>query len=251
MRKILLKIEYDGSGFFGWQTQKDSPTVQQTLELALAKLLGHKVTLHGSGRTDAGVHALGQAAHFDTHNMSIPEDKLPFAINALLPSSVAVQSAVCVPEDFHARFDAVSKTYCYKIYAGVQPSPMRERYSARVIFLPDVQLMRQAAQCLLGTHDFSAFRASGSSVKGSVRTLTQADIEQTSPTDIELTFSANGFLYNMVRILTGTLVYVGLGKIPADALPNILKSGDRTLAGKTFPPHGLYLKEVNYNLSET
>ena len=237
-------MEYKGTDYCGWQRQKNGLSVQEVLATAVRETTGEASVMHGSGRTDAGVHAIAQAVHFDTHT-KIPLDKLPIAINAHLPSGVRVLSAREVEEGFNARFDAVSKTYLYKMYVSPVASPLREGLYAFVHKAPDLEKMRRAAAYLLGEHDFKVFQAAGGHVKSTVRTITALTIrEQEGEISFEVT--GNGFLYNMVRIMVGTLYYVGIGKIDAEELPNILLSGKRERAGKTMPPEGLYLKEVKY-----
>lgn len=242
--RVLLRLEYKGTDYCGWQRQKNGLSVQEVLANAVCETTGEASVMHGSGRTDAGVHAMGQAVHFDTHT-NIPLDKLPIAINAHLPESVRVLSAREVPQDFNARFDVISKTYLYKMYSAPVSSPLREGLFAFVHKRPDVEKMRRAAKYILGEHDFKVFQAAGGHVKTTVRTITALDIEEKGE---EITFevTGNGFLYNMVRIMVGTLYYVGIGKIDAEELPSILLSGKRDRAGKTMPPEGLYLKKVVY-----
>ena len=191
---------------------------------------------------------MGQAVHFDTHT-SIPLDKLPIAINAHLPESIRVLSAREVPQGFNARFDAISKTYVYKLYCAPVSSPLREGLFAFVHKRPDLDEMRRAAEHILGEHDFKVFQAAGGHVKTTVRRITELTITE-SGDEITFEVTGNGFLYNMVRIMVGTLYYVGIGKIAADEIPDILASGKRDRAGKTMPPEGLYLKRVVYDLDE-
>ena len=242
--RVLLRIEYKGTAYCGWQRQKNGLSVQEVLARAVYETTGEVSVMHGSGRTDAGVHAMGQAVHFDTHT-SIPMDKLPVAINAHLPETVRVLSAREVPAGFNARFDAISKTYVYKMYCAPVSSPLREGLFAFVHKRPNVDEMRRAAGYILGEHDFKVFQAAGGHVKSTVRRITSLVIEERGE---EITFevTGSGFLYNMVRIMVGTLYYVGIGKIAADDIPDILASGKRDRAGKTMPPEGLYLKEVVY-----
>ena len=242
--RVLLRVEYKGTDYCGWQRQKNGLSVQEVLARAVHETTGEASVMHGSGRTDAGVHAMGQAVHFDTHT-SIPLDKLPVAINAHLPETVRVLSAREVPAEFNARFDAISKTYLYKMYCAPVSSPLREGLFAFVHKRPDVDEMRRAAEYILGEHDFKVFQSAGGHVKTTVRRITSLVIEERGE---EITFevTGNGFLYNMVRIMVGTLYYVGIGKIAADDIPDILASGKRDRAGKTMPPEGLYLKQVVY-----
>ena len=242
--RVLLRVEYKGTAYCGWQRQKNGLSVQEVLARAVFETTGEASVMHGSGRTDAGVHAMGQAVHFDTHT-SIPLDKLPIAINAHLPETVRVLSAREVPEGFNARFDAISKTYVYKMYCAPVSSPLREGLFAFVHKRPNVKEMLRAAEYILGEHDFKVFQAAGGHVKSTVRKITALEITENGD---EITFevTGNGFLYNMVRIMVGTLYYVGIGKIAAEDIPDILSSGKRDRAGKTMPAEGLYLKKVVY-----
>ena len=246
--RVLLRIEYKGTDYCGWQRQKNGLSVQEVLANAVRETTGEASVMHGSGRTDAGVHAMGQAVHFDTHT-NIPLDKLPIAINAHLPDSIRVLSAREVNPTFNARFDALSKTYLYKVYCAPVSSPLREGLFAFVHKRPDITKMRRAAEHILGEHDFKVFQAAGGHVKTTVRTITSLEIAE-SGDEITFEVTGNGFLYNMVRIMVGTLYYVGIGKIDAEEIPEILLSGDRKRAGKTMPPEGLYLKEVKYAFDE-
>ena len=242
--RVLIRIEYKGTDYCGWQRQKNGLSVQEVLANAVRETTGEASVMHGSGRTDAGVHAMGQAVHFDTHT-NIPLEKLPIAINAHLPESIRVLSAREVEPTFNARFDALSKTYVYKVYCAPVSSPLREGLFAFVHKRPNVEKMRLAAKYILGEHDFKVFQAAGGHVKTTVRTITALEIAEQGD---EITFevTGNGFLYNMVRIMVGTLYYVGIGKIDADEIPDILSFGKRDRAGKTMPPEGLYLKKVVY-----
>ncbi len=246
--RVLLRVEYKGTDCCGWQRQKNGLSVQEVLARAVKETTGEASVMHGSGRTDAGVHAIAQAVHFDTHT-SIPLDKLPIAINAHLPANIRVLSAREVAPDFNARFDAKQKTYLYKLYSAPVSSPLREGLFAFVHKRPDVDKMRKAAEYILGEHDFKVFQAAGGHVKTTVRTITALEIKENGD---EITFevTGNGFLYNMVRIMVGTLYYVGIGKIDAEEIPDIILSGKRDRAGKTMPPEGLYLKEVKYAFDE-
>ncbi len=241
-------MQYKGTEYCGWQRQKNGLSVQEVLATAVRETTGENAVMHGSGRTDAGVHAIAQAVHFDTHT-AIPLSKLPIAINAHLPASVRVLSAFEVPQTFNARFDALSKTYVYKLYSAPVTSPLREGLFAFVHKRPDVSKMRLAAAFLLGEHDFKVFQAAGGHVKTTVRTIFDLSIKEEGE---EITFevTGNGFLYNMVRIMVGTLYYVGIGKLRVEDIPDILSSGKRDRAGKTMPPEGLYLKEVRYAVDQ-
>ena len=242
--RVLMGISYKGTAYCGWQRQKNALSVQEVLAKAWHVVTGETVTLHGSGRTDAGVHALCQPVHLDTHT-SIPMDKLPFALNTKLPPDIRVLWAREVAPDFHARFSVVRKTYLYKLYWGPHADPFRTDTHCHLVARPDVDLMRQAAQVLLGEHDFKAMQATGGHVKSTVRTLYRIDIREEG-NEIEVEVEGNGFLYNMVRILVGTLVYAGWGWLTPDQIAEGLEKRDRTALGKTLPAEGLYLKEVEY-----
>ena len=246
--RVLLRVQYKGTDYCGWQRQKNGLSVQEVLANAVFETTGERSVMHGSGRTDAGVHAIAQAVHFDTHT-KIPLEKLPIAINAHLPASIRVLSAREVEAGFNARFDAKVKTYVYKMYSAPVTSPLREGLFAFVHKAPDLEKMRKAASYLVGEHDFKVFQAAGGHVKTTVRTIYAFSIKQEGE---EITFevTGNGFLYNMVRIMVGTLYYVGIGKIAPESIPDILSSGKRDRAGKTMPPEGLYLKEVKYAFEE-
>ncbi len=242
--RVLLRVEYKGTEYCGWQRQKNGTSVQAVLASAVKKVTGEESGMHGSGRTDAGVHALGQAVHFDTHT-TIPMNKLPMALNAHLPSSVRVLSAQEVAPNFNARFDAVSKTYLYKMYCAPVSSPLKEGLCAFVHKKPDMERMHRAAKYILGEHDFKCFQASGGHVKTTVRTIFSLTITENDD-EISFEVTGNGFLYNMVRIMVGTLYYVGIGKLEPEDVEKIIVSGKRDMAGKTMPPEGLYLKQVCY-----
>ena len=242
--RVLLRVQYKGTDYCGWQRQKNGFSVQEVLANAVRETTGEGAVMHGSGRTDAGVHAIAQAVHFDTHT-KIPMQKLPIAINAHLPSSVRVLSAQEVDAGFNARFDAVSKTYLYKMYVSSVSSPLRDGLCAFVHRAPDLDRMRRAAGYLLGEHDFKVFQAAGGHVKSTVRTISALSIsEQDGEISFEVT--GNGFLYNMVRIIVGTLVDLGRGKLTLDDVKNMLKTGKREYGGKTVQPNGLYLYDVEY-----
>jgi tRNA pseudouridine38-40 synthase len=242
-RNIKLTIEYDGSAYHGWQRQANAATVQEVLEDAMAGLVGHPVTLYGSGRTDAGVHALGQVANFRTTS-TIPTERFHLAINGAIPRDIAVLSAEDVPDDFHARYSATGKTYRYTIVCR----PVRPAVGAAFVHWVrsplDADRMAEAAACFVGEHDFAAFETE-SKGEGTVRTVTRADVERVGDR-ILYTVSANGFLYNMVRAMVGTLIEVGLGKREPADVARLLESRDRAQAGPTAPPGGLCLLEVTY-----
>ena len=242
--RIFIKIEYDGTNYCGWQIQPNAISVQQKIEQAILHLTGESVLVTGSGRTDSGVHALGQIAHFDTDS-NIPPSKFSSALNQFLPDDIKVVESWQVDDNMHARFSAKRKTYRYKIYISKQPRPLMDRYATRVEFNLDEQAMKAACKQFIGRHDFSCFLASGSEVKDTVREIYFADVQQNGQ-EIIFTVSGNGFLYNMVRIMMGTLVKVGAGKLSVSELGEILLSGDRKKAGITMPPQGLTLVSVDY-----
>ena len=244
LRNIKLIIEYDGTSYHGWQSQNNAVAVQDVIEKALVTLTGEKSNLIGSGRTDAGVHALGQVANFVT-NSNIPPEKFSYALNNILPDDVVIRSSEEVPMSFHARYSAIGKRYRYVIYNSRQRSALHRNRAYFVPYPLDFHSMEKAAGYFVGTHDFSAFRASDSSIKTSVRTITGTWLKKENEI-ITFEIAGNGFLYNMVRIIAGTLVEVGIGKISADDIPHIIESRDRRIAGRTAPPHGLYLMEVYY-----
>lgn len=244
MKNYALIVEYDGCAFSGWQRQQNAPSVQQTLEDAIWQAMKERVNLIGAGRTDAGVHAQGQVCNFRS-NTRIPADKLPFVLNRALPHTVQVQDAFEVPWGFHARYLAQGKHYRYIVRVTRFPSALWHHRAWQMPYRLDMEAMRRAAAALAGTHDFKAFCASGSEVKSTVRTLHRIEIKKEG-SDIYFDFFGNGFLYNMVRILVGTLVYVGQGRINAGQVGEILRSTDRRLAGITAPPYGLYMVSVRY-----
>lgn len=245
MRNIKLTIEYDGTNYHGFQRQTDNlPTIQQVLEESLEKLLKHHVTVSGAGRTDAGVHARGQVVNFHTGS-SIPTERFVYAVNGLLPEDIVASSVEEVDETFHAQFSAKGKVYKYHIYNNQVPSVFDRLYSYHVPQELDIAKMLEAAAFIVGRHDFTAFRAAASTARTSVRTIHRLEIVHIPP-HIYLTVEGDGFLYNMVRIITGTLIYVGKGKLTPKDVQNFVESGNREEAGPTVPPQGLCLMEVKY-----
>ncbi len=246
LRNIKLILEYDGTNYHGWQTQagSDRPTIQQALEQAIKKLAGEEVTIHSSGRTDAGVHALRQAANFPTAGR-IPGESWAPALNHHLPPDIRVSSSEEAAPDFHARKSAVGKIYRYVILNRREPSAL-ERNRAWHVNLPlNLRAMRLAAGHLVGKHDFSAFRASACNAKTPVRKLKSLAIRKQGDF-VELLLEADAFLMHMARNIAGTLAEVGLGRFTPDDVKRMLKSRDRRTAGRTAPAHGLYLVEVFY-----
>ena len=247
MPAIALVIEFDGTDFVGWQYQENGRSVQEQIQKALSTLYKEEIKVTGSSRTDAGVHARGLVCSAKVPFI-IPEDKLPFACNALLPEDVAVVKAYKVSEDFNARFDNKGKRYIYRIYNSPFKSPLRRRYSHLVTGTLDVEAMKMAAPFFEGEHDFAAFCAAGGSQNTTVRRLTKVEVHDPDENGIiEIEVVGEAFLYNMVRIIAGTLLYVGQGKIAVDDIPSVIDSCDRERAGKTLPPEGLTLEEVFYD----
>lgn len=244
MRNIKLTIEYDGKDFNGWQKQPNKLNIQGEIEKAIYNVTGEQVELYASGRTDAGVHALGQVANFKT-NSNIPINKFAIAINSQLKKSIVIKNAEEVDGNFHSRYKCKQKTYRYIINNSIQGTAIYRNLEYHIPQKLDIEKMKQAIKYFEGEHDFKAFKSSGTSSKSSVRTIYKAEIkEEGEKILIELT--GNGFLYNMVRIISGTLVDVGLNKIEVEVIPKIISEGKRENAGKTLPPHGLYLCSVKY-----
>ena len=244
MKRILLTISYDGTNYSGWQKQKNAVTVQGEFDKACSTLFKTDVESIGASRTDAGVHALGQRAVIDV-DTSIPAEKIPLALNPLLPDDIVVTHAEEVGADFNPRFKALKKTYEYSIYNAPFRNPIYRHYSEYVRCELDLDSMRTACEAFVGEHDFRAFCASGNSSKTTVRTIYSLDVEKDGDF-IKIRVTGNGFLYNMVRIIAGTLIYVGEGRIAPDNLPEIIASGDRRKAGKTAGPSGLVLVKIMY-----
>ena len=245
MRNIKLTIEYDGKDFNGWQKQPNKLNIQGEIEKAIYNITKEKVDLIGSGRTDAGVHALGQIANFKT-NSNISIEKLPLALNSQLKNSIIIKKAEVVDERFHSRYNAKQKTYRYIINNSKCGTAIYRNLEYCFPIELDVEKMKEATKYFEGEHDFKAFKSSGTSGKNSVRTIYKAIVKKEGERII-IELTGNGFLYNMVRIISGTLLEVGMGKIAPDEIENIIDSKDRQKAGKTLPAHGLYLVEVLYN----
>lgn len=245
-RRILITVSYDGTAYAGWQRQQNAMTVQQRIEDALTALTGHKTTLYGASRTDAGVHALGQCAHFDTR-CRIPAERYPFALNTMLPPDIRVLAGRAVGETFHARFDAKGKQYTYRIHNARHASAILRNQTAHVPVPLDVPAMQAALPQLLGTHDFAAFQASGGTAKTTVRTLRALTLVAQGE-ELTLTVEGNAFLYNMVRVIAGTLMDIGKGKLNGDCFARALQTGNRLLLGTTAPACGLTLTRIDYDL---
>lgn len=244
MRNIALSLMYVGTAYHGWQMQKNGVTVESTLEKALSSVVGHPVKCVGAGRTDAGVHALKYVANFHTSS-SIPCDRLPLAVNTRLPDDIVVTRATEVGEDFNAIGSCLKKEYTYRIYN----SRIRNAFFVdRAWFYPkrlDESIMHACAQQMVGTHDFAALRSVGTETKTTVRTVYYFNITRQGDL-IECKVCANGFLYNMVRAMVGTCVYASEGKLSPTDLPRIMEARDRTAAGPTAPPGGLYMSQLWY-----
>lgn len=245
MRNIKLTIEYDGKDFNGWQKQPNKLNIQGNIEKVISEITKEEIELIGSGRTDAGVHAIGQVANFKT-NSNIPIEKFAIAINSRLKKSIIIKKAEEVPERFHSRYNCKKKTYRYIINNSDMGSAIYRNLEYNIKMPLNLENMKKASKYFEGEHDFSAFKASGTSSKSSVRTIYSADVKKENERII-IELTGNGFLYNMVRIISGTLVEVGLGKIRPEEIKDIIDSENRQMAGKTLPPYGLYLVEVNYN----
>ncbi len=245
MRNIKLTIEYDGKDFNGWQKQPGKPNIQGSIEYAIEQITGEKIELFASGRTDAGVHAYGQVANFKT-NSNLPIEKFPIAINTKLKRSIRILNAEEVQESFHSRLTCKRKTYRYVINNSPIASAIYRNLETHIPQKLNVDKMKKAIKYFEGEHDFKAFKASGTSSKNSVRKIYKAEIIEKDNNRIFIQLTGSGFLYNMVRIIAGTLVDVGLEKIEPEYIPNIILSGKRELAGKTLQPNGLFLLNVEY-----
>lgn len=245
MRRMKAIISYDGSGFAGYQVQPGQRTVQLELENVLTGMhKGEPIRVSASGRTDAGVHAMGQVVHFDTP-LSIPEDRWQKALNVQLPADIRVFDVGEAPPGFHARFSAVGKVYRYKWTMAPVHSPFERFYTAHVTYPLDVERMREAATYFIGTFDFTSFCSAKTEVEDRVRTIHHIALENHLD-QLHLVIEGNGFLYNMVRIIAGTLLDIGIGKIDPADVPRIIEEKDRKAAGKTAPAQGLYLEKVIY-----
>ena len=245
MRTLKLTLAYDGTRFVGWQRQAEGESIQGLLEDVLARFEGAPVTVHGAGRTDAGVHALGQVASV---TVSFPHslDTVARALNAQLPEDLRVLSVTEAPAQFHARFSARSKTYRYRLRAGCMGDPFTRTFVWQLAETLDVDAMRTAAAALVGTHDFGAFQSAGTDTSSSVRTVFSSDVSAEGNL-IVYEIAGDGFLRHMVRAIVGTLVEIGRGWRSSDAMAPLLDGGTRAQAGATAPPHGLFLVRVDYD----
>ena len=244
MRRIRLRVAYDGTAYCGWQVQPEVPTIEGELNQAISKLTKEEIIVIGASRTDAGVHAKGNVAVFDTES-TIPADRFAYALNPLLPEDIVVVASDEVEADWHPRHCDTEKTYEYKILNSNFPDPMRRRDTYHVSFDLDLEKMREAAEYLKGEHDFKSFCNVHTQVEDTVRTIYDLEVEIEGEL-ITIRVRGNGFLYNMVRILAGTLIGVGRGAIAPEQIPAILEAKDRQAAGMRVPPQGLRLVEIDY-----
>lgn len=245
MRNLLLTLRFNGAAYCGWQVQKNGVSVQQTLQDAIETVFGRREAVTGCSRTDSGVHANMYCCNFRTEK---PLDcgRMVFALNANLPDDIAVTDCREVPETFHARYSCRSKEYIYRILNSRVRDPFLNGLCLRADYPMDERGLDRAAKMFVGTHDFAGFASAGGSAESTVRTVLRAEVSR-SGDEVVFSVEADGFLYNMVRIMTGTLLYIAQGKIDADDLPGIVASGRREAAGITAPAHGLYLNKVKYN----
>ena len=244
MRRILLVVAYEGTNYCGWQVQPNGITVEEVVNKALKKLTGEDIQVIGASRTDSGVHALGNVAVFDTHT-TIPPERISYALNQRLPEDIVIVKSEEVAEDFHPRYCDCSKTYEYHILNTRIPIPTKRLTNYFVSYDLDVEKMRKAAGYLIGEHDFVSFCNVRTDVEDTVRTVTELEILKDGE-EITIRISGNGFLYNMVRIIVGTLIRVGRGFYEPEKVKEILEAKDRKAAGVTAPPHGLILAEIRY-----
>ena len=252
MRCLKLIISYDGTGFHGWQRQSNGPTIQEELERACSLICNHPITVHGAGRTDAGVHAIGMSAHLMTSS-SISCQRMHKGLNSLLPASIRVTEVEEREENFHARFQARGKTYRYSFFTGIIQAPQQRLYSAHYPGQINPQAIELCLKMVTGTYDFSSFETTGTrdktctSGRGAVRSIFEAWLDQPQPDHYELFFTGDGFLRHMVRNLAGTLIEVGQAKRDVEEFRAILAARDRQQAGATAPSHGLTLISVSYD----
>ena len=247
--RYVLKIAYDGTAYAGWQRQKNAISVQEVLENAILTALGEDVRVTASGRTDAGVHAAGQICHFDSDKITVPPNRLPDCLNRFLPADVRLMDGWGADENFDSNRSAKRKTYCYSLYVSGREMPLKERYAVRVENAPSLSVLQETAKLFEGEHDFKAFCASGSSVKTTVRTVYEVRVEESQTfggRDLRIYVTGNGFLYNMVRTMTGELLELASGRRTKESLLQAFETGDRNLLGKTMPAKGLCLHKVEY-----
>jgi tRNA pseudouridine38-40 synthase len=245
MKRVRLVVAYDGTNYHGWQIQKNGITIESELNRCLSELLGEEISVIGASRTDAGVHALGNVAVFDTES-KIPAEKISYALNQRLPEDIRIQCSEEVEADWHPRYCESKKTYEYRIYRGEFPLPTKRLYAYHTYRALDVESMQKAAKYLEGEHDFKSFCQVGAQVESTVRMLYLAEVEEQG-SDLVIRVCGNGFLYNMVRIIAGTLMEVGLGKRTPESIADVLEAKDRAAAGPTAVACGLLL--VKYEFS--
>ena len=248
--RYVMKIAYDGTEYAGWQRQKNALSVQEALENAIETALGVNVRVTASGRTDAGVHAAGQVCHFDSDTLTVPPEKMPDCLNRFLPSDIRIVDGWGADVNFDSNRSAKRKTYCYSLYVSKREMPIKERFAVRIDDAPSIESLQAAAKLFEGEHDFKAFCASGSAVKTTVRTVYEVKVEESESfgsRDIKIYVTGNGFLYNMVRTMTGELLDLASGKRTVESLHKAYETGERGLLGKTMPAKGLLLLNVNYD----
>ena len=244
MKRVMLIVAYDGTEYHGWQVQPNARTIEGELNRCLSELLQEDIQVIGASRTDAGVHAKGNIAVFDT-DARMPAEKISYALNQRLPKDIVIQKSCQVDADFQPRHCDTRKTYSYHIYRGEFPMPLRTRYSYFTYVPLDVTKMREAAAFFLGEHDFISFCSANTQVESTVRTIEFLDVTEDDQ-ELVITIRGNGFLYNMVRIIAGTLVDVGRGFLAVEDIPNILKACNRERAGQTLPACGLVLEKYEF-----
>lgn len=244
MKRVMLIVAYDGTEYHGWQVQPNARTIEGELNRCLSELLQEDIQVIGASRTDAGVHAKGNIAVFDT-DARMPAEKISYALNQRLPKDIVIQKSCQVDADFHPRHCDTRKTYSYHIYRGEFPMPLRTRYSYFTYVPLDVTKMREAAAFFLGEHDFKSFCSANTQVESTVRTIEFLDVTE-DDRELVITIRGNGFLYNMVRIIAGTLVDVGRGFLAVEDIPDILKACNRERAGQTLPACGLVLEKYEF-----
>ncbi|MEG2001826.1 MAG: tRNA pseudouridine(38-40) synthase TruA [Clostridia bacterium] len=244
MQRVKVTISYDGGDYHGWQRQPNGVCVQEIVEKTLAEICGTAIKIYASGRTDEGVHAIGQVFHFDNPT-TIPADRICFVLNRILPNDIVATASELVSDDFNARYSAKRKTYLYKMYFSTMDLPFERKYKLRIDTKIDIEKMRQAANYLVGIHDFVGFSATGSYVGSTIREIFDASFTEVG-NELQFRVTGSGFLYNMVRIIVGTLLEVGYGKYQPERVRDVLLSKNRKLAGKTVSGVGLYLEKVEY-----
>ena len=249
MKRVKLTIAYDGTNYCGWQIQPNGITVEEVVNRELSRLLKEDIRVIGASRTDSGVHALGNVAVFDTE-ARIPAEKVSFALNRSLPEDIVIQKSEEVPEDFHPRFCDSIKTYEYRIWNATFVQPSNRLYTYHVHDALDVEAMQRAAQLIVGEHDFASFCSVGAQVQSTVRTVYTVDVIKENEL-VTIRVTGAGFLYNMVRIIAGTLLQVGLGAKPAEWVKEVLEAKDRSKAGPTAPAQGLTLMKIEYSKQNT